>query len=79
MLEEIESIFSNNYSLLSREQVEWLIDRIRELEEGSCRFNCRTRKEAFIAGYELAHGWELTEREREVIGGRCYKEWYESQ
>jgi hypothetical protein len=26
-------------------------DRIEELESGSCRFNCVTKKEAFIAGF----------------------------
>jgi hypothetical protein len=25
--------------------------RIRELEEGSCRYNCRTAKQAFLAGF----------------------------
>ena len=26
--------------------------RIKELEEGSCRFNCRTAKAAFMAGFD---------------------------
>lgn len=26
--------------------------RIKELEEGSCRFNCRDQKAAFMAGFE---------------------------
>ena len=31
--------------------------RIKELEGGACRFNCRNRKEAFLAGAE----WGLDE------------------
>jgi len=31
--------------------VAYLKGRIFELEQGACRFNCRTRKEAFIDGF----------------------------
>ena len=43
-------------------------------DEGRCRFNCRTAKSAFLAGYELAHGFKLTEREREKLGEH-FREW----
>ena len=35
-----------------------LLDRIMELEDGSCRFHCRTVDQAFIAGYmaDSQHG-----------------------
>jgi len=29
--------------------------RIAELEEGGCRFNCRTARNAFIDGYNEGH------------------------
>ena len=44
------------------------------IENGPCRFNCRTEKEAWLAGYEFCHGFELTEREREKLTD-YYKEW----
>ena len=56
----------------------WKIhDLAKEIDEdeGRCRFNCRTAKSAFIAGYELAHGFELTEREKQVIGGKYFQQW----
>ena len=28
------------------------VKRIKELEEGACRFNCRRAKDAFLAGYD---------------------------
>jgi hypothetical protein len=34
-----------------KQEVDILHRRIRELEDGHCRFNCATMKEAFIAGY----------------------------
>ena len=44
--------------------------RIKELEDGACRFNCRTEKEAFIAGFDCRDNWD---------GGtsneQAYKEW----
>ena len=55
-----------------RDTVNKLRQRIKELEDGSCRFNCRTTKEAFIAGYlaDTQHG-ELTVVAAEI----AYKEW----
>ena len=49
-----------------------LKNRIQELEDGSCRFNCRTMKQAFIAGYlaDSQHG-EHSEKAAEM----AYKEW----
>ena len=32
-------------------------------------------KEAYLAGYELAHGFKLTDREKEVLIRVHYKEW----
>lgn len=43
--------------------------RIKELEEGACRFNCRTAKEAFMAGFDAGY--------LHVIGtpDDAYEEW----
>ena len=51
--------------------------RIKELEEGSCRFNCRTSKEAFIAGYMDGHldGGATQKPDPDY----AYKEWRESK
>lgn len=35
---------------------ERLQQRIDELRDGSCRYNCRTMKEAFFAGYTEGYG-----------------------
>ena len=48
---------------------------VEGLEQGSCRFNCRTKKQAFIDGFKAgaSSGW---------IGGepeRAYKEWCEQE
>ena len=43
-------------------------NRIEELESGSCRFNCRTAKDAFMAGLTWsAHGF--------VDAEHAYKQW----
>ena len=34
-----------------REKVARLLTEIEELKDGSCRFRCRTEKQAFIEGY----------------------------
>lgn len=54
------------------EIVGYLRARIKELEDGSCRFHCRTLKQAFIAGYlaDSQHG----EHSR-LAAERAYKEW----
>ena len=38
-----------------RETEDRLEARIKELEEGACRYNCRTAKEAFMAGFEAGY------------------------
>jgi len=38
------------------DEIERLERRVEELERGPCRFNCRTQREAFVAGF-LA-GWK---------------------
>ena len=55
--------------------------RIKELEEGSCRFNCRTRKEAFMAGWHrFAAQAKIMNSNEEVqkAADRAYKEWSEN-
>ena len=49
------------------------IARIKELEDGTCRFNCRTAKEAFIAGYTMYSDADDTTAEE------AYKEWRSEQ
>lgn len=55
------------------DEIERLKRRIEELENGVCRFNCRTQREAFIAGTKAAlPDWE------EMDPGapeRAFKEW----
>lgn len=49
--------------------------RIKELEDGACRYNCRTAKEAFMAGYQAALppiGDPSTDREHMEAK---YKQW----
>ena len=41
---------SDSGGYVEYEEVERLQKRIKELEDGCCRFNCRTQKEAYIAG-----------------------------
>jgi len=43
-----------------QDEVQKLIDRVKELEAGVCRFNCRTAKENWVAGYKTAAGRPLT-------------------
>lgn len=52
-----------------------LKQRIFELEQGSCRFNCRTEKEAFIAGFKAGYGCEPGH----PMDLRAYKEWKSEQ
>ena len=40
---------------------ERLQQRIDELRDGSCRYNCRTMKEAFVAGYTEGYGDRFSE------------------
>ena len=47
-----------------------LLKRIEDLEGGKCRFNCRTERAAFMAGFL----WE----DEETNGFEAYKEWKES-
>ena len=48
--------------------------RIKELEEGACRYNCRTAKQAFIAGFV----WGDSDDYHRAIGvtpESAYEEW----
>jgi len=61
-------------------EIETLNARIKELESGSCRFNCRTKKEAFIAGWMCSVTHTTTdEREESVIATEAYKEWLDEK
>jgi len=52
-------------------EIDQRLDEIEKLKDGGCRFNCRTEKEAYIAGYE--------ERDRILNcvfdAAESYKEW----
>ena len=41
-------------------EIDELKRRISELEDGSCRFNCRTEKQAYREGYKRGYqdGWD---------------------
>ena len=65
-----------------REEMRELNARIKELEDGSC--NCRTKKEAWMAGAEwgIIDGSEAgtfldMEYKKQVLN-KAYKEWSES-
>ena len=51
--------------------------RVDELESGSCRFNCRSMKEAFMAGYRLGlnDGMVFGENHED----ECYRFWLKEQ
>lgn len=52
--------------------------RIKELEDGSCRYNCRTMKEAFKAGFYYMAAEMHVMNSNEVIesaANRAYQEW----
>jgi len=60
-----------------------LKQKIFELEQGACRFNCRTRKEAFMAGFDA--GFNDTDEQDRYFGlvdgdmEQAYKEWCEQK
>ncbi len=55
-------------------EVERLKERIKSLEGGCCRFNCRTERQAFIIGYD--DGWmDGMERNPDWNPQLAYKEW----
>jgi hypothetical protein len=67
---------------MGRYTVEILEARIKELEDGSCRFNCRSMKEAFIdgwyAGTEYSHD-RWMEQESSIAASQAYKQWLKDQ
>lgn len=42
----------NDIIIAHEENAKKMQRRIDELESGACRFNCRTAKDAFMAGYD---------------------------
>ena len=65
------------------EECDRLRERIKELEEGACRFNCATRKKAFMAGWEaLDEQWAIEHfsmGEYHYDPEIAYKEWRNEQ
>ena len=57
--------------------------RIKELEEGSCRFNCRSMKEAFMAGWHLSLKDDdidfICDWQEDRLSERAYKQWLKEQ
>ena len=57
--------------------------KIVELEQGPCRFNCRTERESFVAGYEnalsafaaVANGEVVDPSKLRSAALLAYKEW----
>ena len=58
------------------EYIAYLEKRIKELEDGSCRFNCRSMKDAFMAGFYA--GADDTANSRKIIDAD-YREWLREQ
>ena len=54
--------------------IQYLRKRIKELEEGECRFNCRTQKAAFFSGYKLAIGDAFQEWDNDIMEA-AYEVW----
>jgi hypothetical protein len=58
-----------------------LLQRIEDLEGGACRFNCRTRKAAFMAGFDAGAtdavdaGQIICPDYYRDITEKAYKEW----
>ena len=80
-----------DFEVHDRDYVAHLKQRIHELEQGACRFNCRTRKQAFIDGFRYgivrmcrevlgsdypSTGWNSEDQE---IAELAYKEWREQE
>jgi len=62
-------------------EVDALKARIKELEEGACRFNCRKQKDAWMAGwYRFAAQAKIMNSDQELQGAAeaAYKEWKNS-
>jgi hypothetical protein len=55
------------------ETISKMEDRIEDLEEGACRFNCATRKKAFMAGHQYGYLTVTNDPEAD------YKEWRNEQ
>ena len=59
------------------ETISRLDDRIEDLEEGACRFNCRTKRDAFMSGARAAIDYEScgTRDIGQDALERLFKEW----
>lgn len=53
-----------------------MVARIKELEAGYCRNNCRTQKEAFIAGYMITRTPHPFDKSGAIV---AYKAWRASE
>jgi len=66
---------------LEEEVIAPLRARVKELEEGKCRFNCRTKKEAFLAGWDAAYednvdgGYIICDKFYKKVTEKAYKKW----
>ena len=62
----------------SLEEKAWIISRLQkeneELQDGGCRFNCSSEREAFIAGY-VADLYGSAQKAVMPNAKRAYKEW----
>jgi len=68
-------------SAFAEEIIRTQLTRIDELEEGACRFNCRTKKEAFMAGFDAGalecvdSGLFICDDLKKEVTEAAYKEW----
>jgi len=72
MIEPTLKDFESPYVLQLIETISSQQDQIEELESGKCRFNCRTAKEAFLAGFDV--GAEDAFDGGKIIDDDFYKE-----
>ena len=52
---------------MSDEEIHEMLTAFEALADGSCRFNCRTMRESFNAGYLAAQSWKDSRE--------AYEEW----
>lgn len=74
-----------DFEVHDRDYVAHLKQRIHELEQGACRFNCRTRKQAFLAGFDagtedvVESGRIIDDDFYKEVTEQAYKEWCDEQ
>ena len=71
----VNDITPETQSVIDGIKIAVLKDELERLKEGGCRFNCRTEKDAYVAGWE--------DRDRQILcvadAKDSYKEWKKNE